>query len=208
MRYLTKLTSVGLPHVVRTGLLLAVALLLLACSATAASPLPSDQFTLLEDFPEGVGRGFPVAQVPAGAEIGKPVQLGDIPPDFALVLPDGRHTSLRGLYGQPVVINFWATWCGPCRREMPELMRAADEDPNLVMLAVNVQETVETVQPFAEEFRMNTPVALDPEGLLQDVYGVRGLPTSFFVDKEGRVAAVYPGSLTPEALAERLDAIR
>ena len=208
MRYLTKLTPAGLIHFGRALLLLMVAVLLIGCTATAASPLPSDQFALLEDFPDGVGRGFPVSQVPAGAAIGEPVQMGDIPPDFALVLPDGRHTSLRALYGQPVVINFWATWCGPCRREMPELMRVADEDPNLVMLAVNVQEAVETVQPFAEEFRMNTPIVMDPEGLLQDVYGVRGLPTTFFVNKEGRVAAVYPGSLTPAALAERLEVIR
>ena len=87
-------------------------------------------------------------------------------------------------------------------------MRAADEDPNLVMLAVNVQEAVETVQPFAEEFHMNTPIVMDPQGLLQDVYGVRGLPTTFFVAKDGRVAAIYPGSLSPAALAERLDVIR
>lgn len=208
MRYLTKLMPAGLIHFGRALLLLMATVLLIACTATAASPLPSDQFTLLEDFPDGVGRGFPVSQVPAGASIGEPVQMGDIPPDFALVLPDGRHTSLRALYGQPVVINFWATWCGPCRREMPELMRVADEDPNLVMLTVNVQEAVETVQPFAEEFRMNTPIVMDPEGLLQDVYGVRGLPTTFFVNKEGRVAAIYPGSLTPAALAERLEVIR
>jgi cytochrome c biogenesis protein CcmG/thiol:disulfide interchange protein DsbE len=182
--------------------------LLAGCSSATASELAAEKFTRLEDFPEGFGRGFPEAQPPAGAALGKPIQIGDIPPDFAIVLEDGRHTSLRALYGQPVVINFWATWCGPCRREMPELMRAADEDPDLVMLAVNVQEPVSTVEPFAAEFRMNSPIPLDPQGLLQDVYGVRGLPTTFFVAKDGRVAAIYPGALTSEALAERLAVIR
>jgi len=190
------------------ALLVLAGALLAGCSSAPASALASEKFTQLQDFPAGYGRGFAVAQPPAGAEIGKAIQIGDIPPDFAIVLPDGRHTSLRALYGQPVVINFWATWCGPCRREMPELMRAAKDDPNLVMLAVNVQEPVERVEPFAAEFEMNTPIVMDPQGLLQDIYGVRGLPTTFFIAQDGRVAAVYPGAITAAALAERLDAIR
>lgn len=184
------------------------ALFLAACTSTPASPLDATSFTLLDDFPAGVGRGFPAAQVTAASTTGEDVRFGDMAPDFALVLEDGRHTSLRALYGQPVVLNFWATWCGPCRKEMPELMRVAAATPDLVMLTVNVEEALEAVLPFAEEYAMHTPVVLDSEGAVQDLYGVRGLPTSFFIDKEGRVAAVYPGSISASALAERVAAIR
>lgn len=202
------LRSVKFSRVSRILILLGAALLVNACSSTQASSLSTDMFAAIENFPAGIGRGFPAPQIPAGAEVGKPVQVGDIAPDFALVLPDGRHTSLRALYGQPVVINFWATWCPPCRAEMPELMRAAAADPKLVMLAVNAQEDINTVKPFAEGYDMETPVVLDETGLLQEVYGVRGLPTTFFIDKEGRVAAIYPGMMTAEVLAKRLEMIR
>lgn len=189
-------------------LLVIAAVLLAACTNAAADTLDTTKFTPLDDFPAGVGRGFPLAQLTGAAGAAEPVRFGDIAPDFALVLADGRHTTLRALYGQPVVLNFWATWCGPCRIEMPELMSAAANDPGLVMLAVNVQEAAATVQPFADKFAMHTPVVLDTEGAVQDLYGVRGLPTTFFIDKEGRVAAVYPGALSAAALSERLAAIR
>ena len=202
------LRSVTSSRISRIFILLGAALLFTACSSTQASSLSTDMFAAIENFPAGIGRGFPALQIPAGVKVGKSVQVGEIAPDFALVLPDGRHTSLRALYGQPVVINFWATWCPPCRAEMPELMRAAAADPELVMLAVNVKEALGAVKPFADSYDMQTPVVLDETGLLQDVYGVSGLPTTFFIDKEGRVAAIYPGRMTPEVLAERLDIIR
>ena len=190
------------------GLLLGAALVLTACASAPAGALAPDQFMPLADFPEGFGRGFPVVQIPAGTEIGQTLRKGDIAPDFALVLPDGRYTSLRSFYGQPTVLNFWATWCPPCRREMPELMRAAAADPYLVMLPISVQETQDQVEPFATEYAMHTPVALDLDGALQDVYSVNGLPTTFFIDKEGRIAAIYSGALTAEALREQLATLR
>jgi thiol-disulfide isomerase/thioredoxin len=122
----------------------------------------------------------------------------------AVLLEDGRHTTLSDLRGRPVVINFWATWCGPCRVEMPELMRAATEEPNIVMLAVNVQETREQVSPFANEFDMEVPVVIDPEGEIKTLYAVRGLPTTYFIDKFGEITALYAGTLTPALLEERL----
>ena len=207
LQYSTQSTRSGRATLVRL-LLVIVALLLTACTNAAADTLDTTKFTPLDEFPGGVGRGFPLAQVTGANSTGEAVRFGDIAPDFALVLEDGRHTTLRALYGQPVVLNFWATWCGPCRMEMPELMRAAADDPGLVMLAVNVQEAVDTVEPFATEYAMQPPVVLDTAGAVQDLYGVRGLPTTFFIDKEGRVAAVYPGALSPAALSERLAAIR
>ena len=91
---------------------------------------------------------------------------------------------------------------------MPELMRAAVDNPNLVILAVNVQETQNAVAPFANDFAMTIPVVLDLKGELKELYAVRGLPTTYFIDQFGAIAATYPGPLTPSALKERLDAIR
>jgi thiol-disulfide isomerase/thioredoxin len=183
--------------------------LVAACtSGETGAILDAAQKRALADFPSGVGRGYPAAQLIADTDKDAGLQPGATAPDFAMILDDGSHLTLSDLRGRPVVINFWATWCGPCRLEMPELMRAAAEDPDLVMLAVNVQESQETVAPFANDFAMITPVVLDLDGSIQTLYGVRGLPTTYFIDKSGRIGAAYPGILTPAVLQERLTMIR
>lgn len=187
----------------------AAALILAACGGSGAGvKLDVAKKVALADFPEGVGRGYPSAQMTPGGKSNPSLQPGAPAPDFALLLEDGSHLSLSDLHGRPVVINFWATWCGPCRLEMPELMRTAVIDPNLVLLAVNVQEGLDAVAPFADDFGMTTPVVLDSQGTLNELYGVRGLPTTYFIDNSGAISAVYSGPLTPSALKERLDAIR
>jgi cytochrome c biogenesis protein CcmG, thiol:disulfide interchange protein DsbE len=190
-------------------MLVLVLVLVAACTGGETGvTLDPTQKRALADFPAGVGRGYPVAQLVADKDKDAGLQPGATAPDFALVLDDGSHLRLSDLRGRPVVINFWATWCGPCRLEMPELMRAATEDPDLVMLAVNVQEAQETVAPFANDFAMVTPVVIDLEGSIQTLYGVRGLPTTYFIDRSGRIGAAYPGILTPALLEERLSSIR
>jgi thiol-disulfide isomerase/thioredoxin len=124
-----------------------------------------------------------------------------------LQLEDGRYIRLSDLHGTPVVINFWATWCGPCRIEMPELMRSVAADPGLLLLAVNLREPLTAVEPFAQSFEMVTPVVLDSEGKVADQFGVRGLPTTVFVDAEGRIQAIHAGIVTPAALADYLEKI-
>jgi len=185
------------------------ALILAACGGSGAgAKLDVAKKVALADFPEGVGRGYPSVQMAPGGKSNPSLQPGSPAPDFALVLEDGSHLSLSDLRGRPVVINFWATWCGPCRLEMPELMRTAVNDPNLILLAVNVQEEKDAVAAFADDFAMTTPVLLDSEGALNKLYAVRGLPTTYFIDDSGAISAVYSGPLTPPALKERLDAIR
>lgn len=153
----------------------------------------------VDAFPQGVGSGFPVAHVLVERDpsIGKPA------PDFAFVLDNGEGTSLSAL-GKPAVINFWATWCGPCRAEMPELVKLHQEHPELVVLAVNVQEDVATVTPFAEAFDMTMPVPMDVEGNVQRAFAVRGLPTTLFVNSDGTIAGRVDGILTPTLLAEQV----
>jgi thiol-disulfide isomerase/thioredoxin len=191
------------------GALVLVLVLVAACTGgDSGATLDATQKQELADFPAGVGRGYPAAQLVADKDKDAGLQPGATAPDFAMVLDDGSHLRLSDLRGRPVVINFWATWCGPCRLEMPELMRAAAEDPDLVMLAVNVQESQETVAPFANDFAMITPVVIDLDGSIKTLYGVRGLPTTYFIDKSGRIGAAYPGILTPAVLKDRLSTIR
>lgn len=185
-----------------------LALVLSACSSASSPGSTLSTVVTLAEFPEGVGRGYPAARLLDDVDNAGGLQVGAPAPDFAIVLENGGHLRLSNLRGRPVVINFWATWCGPCRAEMPELMRAATTDANLVLLAVNVQEEQTTVAGFAEEFAMTTPVVIDPEGAIRELYEVRGLPTTIFIDKGGRIDAIYAGALTPTALEERLASIR
>lgn len=185
--------------------LLALLMLLSACSAGAppgAASVAGDAITLA-DLPAGVGRGFPTAQLDQSAQTGSLTE-GQTPPNFQLLLDDGRRLSLQDLRGQPVLLNFWATWCGPCRLEMPEVVRAAATSPDLVVLAINVQESLEQIQPFAEEFQMMLPVVRDTDGDLRNLYEVRGMPTSVFIDREGKIFTIWPGILTADLLQEIL----
>ncbi len=181
----------------RRTLLMALLLLslLAGCGAQTNRNLPSGaQQVALSSFPASIGGGYPQGLLD---DTGAPQLLrkGDTPPNFTLLLPDGRYTTLADLKGQRVLINFWATWCPPCRAEMPELLQAARDYPDLALLAVNVAEPADKVSQFAEQFRMDVPVVIDPKGTISDRYNVSGLPTSIFLDADGKIMDVRPGAI-------------
>jgi len=115
--------------------------------------------------------------------------------DFVLKTPDGRTVRLSEHRGKVVFINFWATWCPPCREEMPSMERLFEgtKREGLVMVAVSVDADPRAVTPFLEEQRFTFTVGLDPKMELANAYGVRGLPASFIVDRQGRLAALALG---------------
>jgi len=122
----------------------------------------------------------------------QPVQA----PDFSLKDPTGRTVELRGFRGKVVFLNFWATWCVPCRREMPA-MEALFREFNakgLTVLAVNVQESPRQVTQFIHELKITFPVVLDSNGAVTGDYGVRALPTTYLIGKKGEVLAMGLGS--------------
>jgi cytochrome c biogenesis protein CcmG/thiol:disulfide interchange protein DsbE len=135
---------------------------------------------------------------------------GYLAPDFTLDDLAGVKASLSDFRGRPVMINFWASWCPPCRAEMPDIVAAYGQhkDKGFVVLGINEGESVEYVRPFADDFKMTFPVLLDKDGKVADLYRVRGLPTSFFVDRNGVIVSIFYGPMTGESLEYQLRKIQ
>lgn len=115
---------------------------------------------------------------------------------FSLATPDGKTIALAQLQGNVVFLNFWATWCPPCREEMPAMERLHKEfkDQGLAILAVDVDESPEQVARFMAEFRLSFPALLDEDAEVSSRYGVRGLPTTFLIDRSGRIVGTTLGA--------------
>lgn len=130
---------------------------------------------------------------------------GKLAPDFTLRNLAGEPVKLSNLRGRPVLINFWASWCAPCRLEMPELVRAyaTHQAQGFVILAVNptVEDALPDVKAFVNEFNMTFPVLLDETGeVTNQLYRLRGLPTSVFVNRTGRITHIQLGAMTNQQL--------
>ena len=129
---------------------------------------------------------------------------GFLAPDFSLQTSDGEMITLSDLRGQPVLINLWATWCPPCRAEMPTIQKLYDEykDQGFVVLAVNMtyQDNPSAVLPFAQENKLTFPILMEGTGKVANKYELRSLPSSFFIDRDGFVQAVEIGGPMSEAL--------
>jgi thiol-disulfide isomerase/thioredoxin len=136
-----------------------------------------------------------------------PPTVGSPVADFSLDTLDGRRVSLAGWKGRPVLINFWATWCPPCREEMPLLEQVAKRYPNLVVAGVNAGESQDLVAPFVDEFGITFPILLDSAEDVTNRYFVHSFPATFFVDADGVLRAQHIGLLTEDVLSRYLIAI-
>lgn len=122
---------------------------------------------------------------------------GAIAPDFELETIDGETLKLSDFRGKAVLINFWATWCGPCRVEMPAMQsRFETHSPDFVILAVDNDEPQEIVSAFVDELGLTFNVLLDPGATIQELYQIRGYPSSIFVDADGIIRVVHIGIMT------------
>ena len=133
-----------------------------------------------------------------GVGVSRGINVGNRAPDFTLEALDGTKVSLKNYRGKVVLINFWATWCPPCRAEIPEIEAAfeARQDDGFVVFGVNVEEARETVAPFVDAFEMSYPVLLDESGRLLQTYRAMGLPMSVIIDQDGVIQARHIGFLT------------
>lgn len=159
---------------------------------------------------QGTGQPGPITQIRApGAAGGQVLRAGEPAPDFTITSPDGQPISLAQFKGRPVWINFWASWCAPCRAEFPEMDAVYRQYQNrgLVLLAISFNERPEDVAGYLERARPSFTIGLDPPGLVAGQYRVLGLPTHIFIDAEGIVRDVRVGPMNEELMREKLTTI-
>ncbi len=164
-----------------------------------------EEESILEQVPSSKGINREDVPLP---ERGAPLNVGDTAHNFSLSNLDGQQVTLAEFQGKPVVINFWATWCPPCRLEMPEFQRAyeAYQEDDLVILAVNAAEQPEVVRSFFyDQMGYTFTPLLDEEGQVGEAYGAIGLPSTFFVNATGEVTAVHRGALSQTQLQNYLE---
>lgn len=133
--------------------------------------------------------------------------------DFTFVDKDGNEVKLSDYFGKPIVLNFWASWCGPCQQEMPHFEKAYPEYEDdvtflIVDLADGVRESTDSGKAFIEESGYTFPVYFDTKSEGAVAYGITSIPTTFFIDKDGDIVTKYSGSLTEKKLLERIEMIK
>jgi len=191
------LRSVGLP-------LLAVALIV-----GAVWYFEKDRGSGASNPPAGTGV---VALDAARNHTGKPPspEKGRAAPDFRLATLDGKRVRLSDLQGKTVLINFWATWCAPCRQEMPEIVRAYSQyhDKGFEVVSVDEQEDPGTVRKWVDAFGMQFPVVMDVSGQVGQTFRAGNtFPTSMFVDANGVVTDIHYGPMSRDYLDQKLSVL-
>ncbi|MDA8212392.1 MAG: TlpA disulfide reductase family protein [Clostridia bacterium] len=139
-------------------------------------------------------------------------QVGYPAPDFTLTDLGGKTVSLSDLRGEPVYLNFWATWCPPCREEMPDIQQVYTEKGQQVrFLAVNLtgtEKSVQGVREFLSAGGYTFPVLLDEDNAVAEQYQVRAIPTSIFIDAAGVITYRYAGAMNKEKLEAALEKLK
>jgi peroxiredoxin len=159
-----------------------------------------------EDNPESAG--LTDASITTNLPTSDFAREGAAAPDFSLLDIDGNPVTLSEWKGRPVLMNFWATWCGPCEVEMPAIQAAylAHQDKGLIVLAVAVDDSVENVRRFFEEHNLDFVPLMD-DGNVARSYQVFGLPTSYFIGPDGTVIAAHTGVLTEDKISAYLSTV-
>lgn len=142
---------------------------------------------------------------PPGSAVG--LRAGDVAPDFEFSAFDGTRMRLSDFRGRPVFLNFWATWCGPCRAELPamEVKLREHEADGLVVLGVNTGERIETAERFLDKLDVElTAYAYDPGASVANRYSIPGMPTSYFIDADGVITGVYAIALSEPLMEEAI----
>ncbi len=173
--------------------------------------------SLIAGIAAGIGIGFLIIGFLRGddspsisdalndAETSQTLSVDASAPNFELVSLSGDKVQLEDFQGQVVLLNFWATWCGPCRLEMPAFQERTETfADDLKVVAVNFDEPTDDVQAFVDELGLTFKVLLDPGAEIQRLYQVRGYPTSYFIDAEGVVRVLHIGVMTDSQLDDYL----
>lgn len=133
------------------------------------------------------------------------IQIGDGAPAFSLTDPSGKHYDITGYKGTVVLLRFWADWCPNCKEEMPRIDAVYRElkGKGFEVIGINVKQGEEAVTAFVKEYKISFPTPLDKEAAVAKKYGVIGLPTTFIIDREGKIREKVMGDMAKEDV-ERL----
>jgi peroxiredoxin len=146
--------------------------------------------------PSAQAQGVPWARGPQPA-------TGYPAPDFTLATLDGQELTLSQLRGKPVVLNFWATWCEPCKRELPALQATAEHyGADVTIIGIDQGEEAPVVEEYLNQYNLTYPVILDRDFAISAKYNVAGLPTTFFIDSAGIIRHLWIGEMNRITLAE------
>ena len=143
---------------------------------------------------------------PKGSELAPAPEIGRLAPDFTLVDLEGNPVTLSDFRGKTVFVNFWATWCPPCRAEMPEIESLYQEykDRGVVVIGVDIMEAQAQVRQYVQQGGYSWIFVLDTSGKVAVDYRITAIPTSFFIDKDGIIQVVAIGAMTKRAMETKL----
>lgn len=135
------------------------------------------------------------------------LEKGQIAPDFQLTTLEGQTVKLSDFRGQQVMINFWATWCPPCRAEMPDMQKFY-ENNDVQILAVNLlqsESSLDKVQKFIDEFELTFTIPLDEESVVSNEYEIIAYPASFMIDSNGRIQFIALGAMNYDIMVQEFE---
>ena len=162
-------------------------------------------FTLYEALSNSMGvTGNLDSNPEAGLEIGARA------PDFTLGTLEGGEVTLSEV-GKPVMLNFWASWCPPCKAEMPHMVNFYEsQNDDVEIIAVNMvhqESNREDMETFHDDFKLNFPIPLDEDGIVTEMYQVKSIPTSYFINSDGYIESKYIGPMTEQSIGSAFDNI-
>lgn len=172
-----------------------------------SEPTPSVSFTTPAPSPlPTTSPGPSPSPSPGDPQVG--VAVGDIAPPLRLAQLGGAEVDTEALRGQPLWVNFMATWCPPCREELPIMDRLQrDLGDRMTIIVVDVEEDADTVASFFNSLVVALPVALDEDGRAQEAWNAVALPVHYWIDEEGRVGGVLYGGAGPEQFIEGIETV-
>jgi len=163
-------------------------------------PLPRSSLKLTGIFLLVVAAGLAIAWI-LDTDSAEVAEIGGPAPDFTVEVIEGGTFTLSESNGETVVLNFWASWCTPCRTEIPDISAFADANPDVRVIGVAVEDAEPAARQFAAEIRAAYPLALGTQQV-EDAYPRLGLPVTYVIDQDGLVAEIFNGIVDEETLTE------
>ena len=152
-----------------------------------------------------------VTQAPAESQTTLPPETTEpdySAPDFTMLDSDGNQVKLRDFVGKPIVLNFWASWCGPCKSEMPEIQKFYEQyGEEIHFLLVSVDDSADTAKAFIAEEGYTFPVYFDITSMGAYTYGASSIPLTYFINANGDLMAYYRGAMSADILQQGIDMI-